>query len=421
MARSLPELLDEFVLPLLGGGPVVVDGPLRSRDVELMLAQDSALADSRLRFLRLRRGQELVAEPELPDTDADELRLWAGLYNTLVFDHPERTRVWSRQVAWRRVEGITRSLLTLPAPTTKGEALARHVSVGAFVALVRQDMMVTGGGSGELRAMGQDLPRRVLRVAGPSDAIRTEVVRWIEQPHAPEAQRLLEDALRASPLTCVLRPLRAPPGWSPLEAAEAFCDRAMVRAVCHEWARRRDWVAVGGAVMGALLPSLPDPARLAGSALAAAGPSRSSPSSSPKAIFGGPSSPSPEAPRALPGAVLPTDPRVLAGVAGALVHLHFLKVLELDARLGVAAVSRDPGVTAFLALPLLLPWLGHVTGTPLGGLAEPSGAQQAGRDHGHAPIARRWTEYLDHLQELVPRSAVDNLLASLVPRIVQTS
>jgi hypothetical protein len=123
----------------------------------------------------------------------------------------------------------------------------------------------------------------------------------------------------------------------------------------------------------------------------------------------------------LPGAVLPTDPRVLAGVAGALVHLHFLKVLELDARLGVAAVSRDPGVTAFLALPLLLPWLGDTTGTPLGGLPEEPRAERAGQGHAHAPIARRWTEYLDHLQELVPRSAVDNLLASLVPRIVQTS
>jgi hypothetical protein len=396
MARSLPEFLDEFVLPLLGGGPLAIDGPLRTRDLELMLAQASELASPQLRFLRLRRGQELVADPELPDPDPDELRLWVGLYNTLVFDHPDRRRVWSRTAVWRRVEGVTRSLLTLPAPTTQGEALARHVSVGAFAELVRQDVVVGSVSGGELRAVGQELPRRILRMAGPGEGIRNERVRWLEQPHAPEAQRLLEDALRASPLTCVLRPLRAPPGWSPLACADAFCDRAMVRAICHQWARQRDWVAVGGAVTGALLPSLPDPSRVAL-------PAREG-----------------HAQLALPGAVLPTDPRVLAGVVGALVHLHFLKVLELDARLGVAAVSRDPGVTAFLALPLLLPWLGDATGTPLGGLPDP-GDERGGRDHGYASIARRWTEYLDHLQELVPKSAVDNLLASLVPRIVQTS
>lgn len=413
MARSLPELLEEFVLPLLGGGPLQIDGPLRVRDVELMLEQSGELGNPQLRFLRLRRGQELVADPELPDSDDDELRLWAGLYNTLVFDHPERTRVWSRQIAWRRVEGMTRSLLTLPAPTTLGEALARHVSVGAFIELVRQDMVVGGGGT-ELRGVGQELPRRVLRLAGPADGIRTERVRWLEQPHAPEAQRLLEDALRASPLTCVLRPLRAPPGWSPLQAADAFYDRAMVRAICHQWARQRDWVAVGGAVTGALLPSLPDSTRAT-----PLGPTRATPLGPTHAAPLGPAASA--GPKALPGAVLPTDPRVLAGVAGALVHLHFLKVLELDARLGVAAVSRDPGVTAFLALPLLLPFIGDTTGTPLGDLVDEPGAQRAGQGHAHAPIARRWTEYLDHLQELVPRSAVDNLLASLAPRIVQTS
>ncbi len=399
MARSLPELLEDFVLPLLGGGPVQIDGPLRGKDLEMMLEESRELGRPELRFLRLRRGQELVADPELPEPDADELRLWVGLYNTLVFDHPERSRVWSRQVTWRRVEGITRSLLTLPTPTNLAEALARHVSVGAFVELQRQDVVVGTGSGGELRAVGQELPRRVLRMAGPGDGIRSELVRWIEQPHAPEAQRLLEDALRASPLTCVLRPLRAPPGWSPLLAADAFCDRAMVRAICHQWARQRDWIAVGGAVTGALLPSVPDPTRAAMPV-----PPRE----------GG-------APKALPGAVLPTDPRVLAGVTGALVHLHFLKVLELDARLGVAAVSRDPGVTAFLALPLVLPWLADVTGTPLGGMADPGDERGGARDQGHASIARRWTEYLDHLQELVPRSAVDNLLASLVPRIVQPS
>lgn len=395
MARSLPEFLEQFVLPLLGGGRVAVGAPLRLRDRDLLLEQAGPLASRELQFLRMRRAQALIADPSLPSPDPDELSLWIGLHNILVFDHPERHRVWSRSTAWRRVEGATRSMLTLASPTTRGETMARHVSVGALVELTRSDMVATTP-AGELRAQGQELPRRVLRALGPSDAIRQETVAWAEQPHAPETQRLLEDALRASPLTCVLRPLLAPHGWSPLSAAEAFCDRALVRAICHTWARQRDWVAVGGAVAGALLPSLPDPSR-------------------PIVPEGGGG----DGPLALPGAVLPTDPRVLGGVVGALIHLHFLKVVELDARLGVAAVSRDPGVTAFLALPLLLPRLQEAMGAPLAGL-EDLGRHRAGNDRLHAPLARRWIEYLDHLQELMPQGAVDKLLASLVPRIVQT-
>ena len=123
--------------------------------------------------------------------------------------------------------------------------------------------------------------------------------------------------------------------------------------------------------------------------------------------------PAPPAPLALRGAVLPRGPDVLAAVVGALVHLHFLKVLELDARLGLALGSRDPAVLGFLALPLVLPALAPVTGTPLGGLggAEPFDAQ----------TRRRWAEYTDHLEELVPRDAVENLLATLAPAIVQPS
>jgi len=397
MARSLPEFLEQFVLPLLGGGEVLVGAPLRGRDRDQMLEQQGELGHPDLLFLRLRRAQALVATPGLPDPDLDELDLWMGLHNTLVFDHPDRRRVWSRAVAWRKVEGATRSFLTLSTPRSRGESLARHISVGAFIELTRRDAIAPLPG-GELRTLGQPLPRRTLRFVGGGEGVREETVDWLGQAHTPEAERLLEDALRASPLTCVLRPTSAPPGWSPLWAADAFCDRALVRAICHQWARRREWVALGGAVAGALLPSLPDPSRAAAD------------------------SPGPGQQLALPGAVLPTDPQVLSGVVGALIHLHFLKVLELDARLGLSAVSRDPGVTAFLALPLLLTRLHEVTGSPLGGLdAESVGVDRSGHGSLHAPIARRWTEYLDHLQELVPRTSVDNLLASLVPRIVQTT
>jgi hypothetical protein len=91
---------------------------------------------------------------------------------------------------------------------------------------------------------------------------------------------------------------------------------------------------------------------------------------------------------------------------GALVHLHHLKVLELQARVNLGAGTRDWAVQSFLALPLLLPWLEPWTGSPL------SGSQEAS-------VRRRWDEYVEHLRGMVPRTVVENLVATLVPRIVE--
>jgi hypothetical protein len=93
--------------------------------------------------------------------------------------------------------------------------------------------------------------------------------------------------------------------------------------------------------------------------------------------------------------------------------VHFLRVLELGARLGVAPTSRDRPVQMFLALPLLLPALAPTLGSPLGGVGGAPGFD--------AQVERRWVEYVDHLGELIPRAVVEKLLATLVPRVVQNS
>jgi hypothetical protein len=396
MSRNLAAFVEQFVHPLLHGGEVAVGHPIRPKDRDQMLLDTAALMDPALRFARMRRAQRLTADPLLDDPDLDELSLWIGLHNTLVFDHPERTRVWARASTWRRVEGATRTFLSLAMPSTIADALARHLSVGAFLELRRTDTIVTTA-TGDMRFFGQPVPRRRLRLSAvPQTGHREETVTWVEDNHAPESERLLEDAMRASPLTCLLNPRAAPPGWSPLHAEAFVRNRAFARAICHAWASSPSWIEVGGAVAGAMMASLPAPV------------SEENPRPDPG-----------DGPLALPGAVVPTDPDAIGGLVGALVHLHFLKVVELDARLGVAATSRDAGVQTFLALPLLLPWLQSRLGSPLG--ARTHTADGRGLARHESQIARRWGEYLEHLEELVPRSTVENLLAGLVPRIVQTS
>ena len=118
---------------------------------------------------------------------------------------------------------------------------------------------------------------------------------------------------------------------------------------------------------------------------------------------------------ALPATPIDAGPADVAALVGALIHVHFLRVLEFGARLGVAPSSRDRPVQMFLALPLLLPALSSVLGAPL-----PSDPQAVvpGFD---TQVQRRWIEYVEHLGELIPRAVVENLLATLVPRVVKAT
>ncbi len=384
MSRELGIFVEDFVVPLLGGGDVWVGRPLRPRDRDEWARALGPRSAPALQYWRLRRAQLLVANPSLPEPDADELGLWLGLHNLLVFDHPDRARVWTRATTWRRLEGATRTLLTLPQPDDVGELVARHVTVGAFVELLRAELVLSTP-VGELRALAVE-PAGRKRLRGTVANARERAVPWLPANHAPETERPVHDALRVSPLTCLLRPTMAPPGWTPLHCGALLQDRGLARAVCHAWAQQKDWTRHGGAVMSALLPSLPG----------AVAP--------PHVISG--------AQLALPGAVVACEPADLAALVGALIHLHLLKVLELDTRVGLALGSRDPGILAFLALPLLLPAVAEVTGLPMS-MSTDTGPTAA--------IARRWTEYVDHLEELVPRSVVENLLSTLVPRIVKPS
>lgn len=392
MSRTFDQLCARFVVPLLAGGEVHVDAPVRPSDLRAMTAE-LRRRPGELILLRQQRAEQLVAEPGLGDPDAEELALWAALHNILALDHPERERVWARQATWRRVEQAARYWLALSRPSGFDAALAHHVAVAAFVDLTRRDQLLSAA-DGELRFVGQEIPRRRLRWAVPGAlSVREEVVAWWSAPHAAEVARLQQDVLWASPITCLLRPLLAPPGYSPLAGARYLRHRAFARAVCHAWASSRHWIEIGGGVLGGLLFSL------TGQALA------------PGAEAAPPKSGAPRALPAAPASQAEGAPEDVAALIGALIHVHFLRVLELGARLGVAPTSRDRPVQMFLALPLLLPALAPTLGEPLGGVAEGQGFD--------AQVRRRWSEYLGHLGELIPRAVVENLLATLVPRVVK--
>jgi hypothetical protein len=446
--------LARFVRPLLGGGAVEVEAPLSSHDRAQMLADAAPLLDPDFLHLRTRVAQRLVADPELPDPGADELSLWLGLHDVLALDHPDTERVWTRVATWRKVENETRALLAFARPTDVPDALARHLAVAAFLDLRREDHILTSP-SGDLRLRGQALPRRRFGLFSANLAeVRTEVVRWVDAPHATIVDRLLPDVMWVSPLTSLLRPGWAPPGWTPLMAVEFLRARPYARAVCHTWAQAREWLRVGGVVAGSLLSSLELHAAVFGDVANTPIQGAAIPGATPtmqraaKAALEGvesktdPGSAAEPKLAALPPPAIASEPHDIGAVVGALIHLHVLKVLEFDARISIGLGARDWAVQTFLAMPLLLPSLAPTLGWPfefssrLGNRAEGAGGlggqtkaeseedgeaePETGRG-GASPVdggfARRWEEYTEHLAGLVPRNVVDNLHATLVRRI----
>jgi len=414
VGKRLAEFVDAFVAPLLSGGDVAIGPPVRPADFHELLADVHTLRhihSGQVLALRQARAQQLLAEPGLPDPDGEELALWVGLYNVLALDHPERERVWARAVTWQRVEQAARYWLQLSHPGNFEAALVRHLSVSAFIDLVRHDQILSGP-DGEQRFVGQEVPRRRLRWAVPGAlSVRDELVPWWTSNHAPEAERLLHDVLWASPVTCLLRPRQAPPGWNPLTAAGFLHERAFARVVCHGWAASRGWIEIGGAVLGALLFTLTGRPTQEPAADLQAPDLRRTQGPGRRGSPGQPAAPM----AALPATPIDAGPGDVAALVGALIHVHFLRVLEFGARLGVAPSSRDRPVQMFLALPLLLPALAPVLGTPLP--VDPE-ALRAGFD---TQVQRRWIEYVEHLGELIPRAVVENLLATLVPRVVKAT
>jgi hypothetical protein len=431
--------LARFVQPLLGGGTVEVEAPLSSHDRAQMLADAAPLLDPAFLHLRRRVAQRLVADPELPDPGADELSLWLGLHDVLALDHPDTERVWTRAATWRKVENETRALLAFARPVDMADALARHLAVAAFLQLRREDHVITDT-SGEQRLRGQAPPRRRFGLfSGPLAEVRTEVVRWVEAPHATIVDRLLPDVMWVSPLTSLLQPGWAPPGWTPLMAVEFLHARAYARAVCHTWVQAREWLRVGGVVAGSLLRSLDLHAAVFGDLANTAILGAAVPGASPamqraaKAGLEGIAEVPVEPPSAvqselaaLPPPPIASEPHDIGAVVGALIHLHVLKVLEFDARISIGLGARDWAVQTFLAMPLLLPSLAPTLGSPFefagqqGGPGGESGPGETGRG-GPIPVdggfARRWEEYTEHLAGLVPRNVVENLQATLVRRI----
>lgn len=366
MAGALRGFLHRFVFPLLEGGSVRIGAPLTERQIGRLHKDAQALADPRLLDLRNRRAELLVYDGLVGLPETEELWLWLGLYNVLALDHPDLSRVWASERTWMAIDQETRRLLTLPPVSDTQEALARHVTVGAFTQLLRDDFYLPSE-EGEQVFMGQ-LPNRgrLTGIGSGQPGMATQTVRWVQTPANPAAIRCFELALWSSPLTCMLYPDIAPEQWSPLTFARMLQEPAFLRAVVYHWERAPDWLALGAAMLERL-PGFRDPEK-----------EEQQPAANQEL--------SPIA--ALGGDIAQQDPLAFERVICLLIHLHLLKVMDFDVRIGLGRSASDRSIQQFLALPLVLDLLTPRWGTPILSREQPR-------------LFRRWKEYLSHLQSLL--------------------
>lgn len=97
---------------------------------------------------------------------------------------------------------------------------------------------------------------------------------------------------------------------------------------------------------------------------------------------------------ALAGAVEAQDPSAFQRIICLLIHLHLLKVMDFDVRIGLGRSASDKSIQQFLALPLTLDILAPHWGVPIGEREQPR-------------LFRRWKEYLGHLRSLLGVDVVD--------------
>ena len=202
-----------FLLPLLRGGPTLVDRALPPG----MLAHFAA---ARPADLEVDRGiydalhaaaSEVAPVRRLPYPNTGLMAVAMAAHDLLLVTDPSLDRAFARAARPTLLEWVDALLEAAGSPRTRGEALVRHPVVDRVLSLAREDVVVRNWAS-TYRFYGRAVPWNV--VAAPrlrrvrEERTRTPVRALLASlPHGAElgAERRFARLLAASPLTHLLR------------------------------------------------------------------------------------------------------------------------------------------------------------------------------------------------------------------------
>jgi hypothetical protein len=233
--RTAAEFLDEFVLPLVRGGELVVGPPLSAQDLqdftdELPHASEALVAVDEARADVL---SELVVRVPALILDADELHLAAAVHNLLFLAHPRVDSITVTSAARRKVLETAQRFAAQPLSTSRRRVLARHGLLHNVFDISRADVTLSWW-TGSATYRGQRPPGRLLAWRGVRRVREeTSVASYDELLSTAEASPVMASLLRRSPLTqlCATHPGSPPLHWE--DAVFLLRDAELARAVSY--------------------------------------------------------------------------------------------------------------------------------------------------------------------------------------------
>ena len=210
MARRLPEtFLEDFLLPLVEGGEVIVGAPIDAEDLVALRAECATISDISVRIENARQDVAALTwlYPVSTVVDNETLDLAVGIHNLLFLSHPAASRLTARKSRLRDVAEFSRACIArLGPPNNEDELVARHTVVAPFLEIERADVELIFW-VGRRFYSGQKPPGRLLAWRGLRRVEeRKRTVRWLETEIGDAQRDLVELLLWQSPLTALLAP-----------------------------------------------------------------------------------------------------------------------------------------------------------------------------------------------------------------------
>jgi hypothetical protein len=253
MQAAYDELVVGFLAPLVSGegtatlGRPVAPGVL---DYFARTRAGSAEAESRLFDALHRAGSEIAPIETVPWPSRDLLGIAMIAHDLAFLTDPSLDRLFARGARAVVLGWIDQLLGGVRPPATRGDALARHAIVSAFLALRRNDVVVRNWAY-TYRFFGRPVPANVVampRLRFVRQEQTTRDVMGLLGGDEPGASSLrLGERLRAlvarSPVTELVRPDRFAPLRFGLAGLRVLSDPALRGGIARELAALGEWTA----------------------------------------------------------------------------------------------------------------------------------------------------------------------------------
>ena len=271
MQAAYDALVGRFVLPVLEGGAGELDRPIGPGAYAFFVATSctSPEVDERI-FDALHRASSAVVPVEtVPWPSPGVVALAAAAHDLLALTDPSLDSIFSRGARKTILAWTDRWLSFVPAPTTRGDALARHALLAPLLGARRKDVvlktwMYTYRFTGRAVPWSSDvMPRFMLPRQEEKLARLVDLVDGVDQRAQLGLRTRLEALISRSPVTELMTVAERPKFRFGLASLAVLSDAGLRGAIARELASGNEWRAGSVLARAITTPSSPADAKLA--------------------------------------------------------------------------------------------------------------------------------------------------------------